>query len=179
MNEKTGDEGAVKFHLSLNVADLGRAVAFYRTLFDREPAKRHDDYAKFEMDDPPVVFSLAPHAPGPGGSLSHVREHYVTHAFDGAIPHESVSVDEVRLTGTFNAGLEETERACVVAESLRVLKQGGKVVVHRLMADRPLPGAPPRVPGLAAMVSRVGGVRGVGQAFQPEVLVSEESGWKA
>jgi hypothetical protein len=36
----------VKFHLSLNVTDLGKAVAFYRVLFDTEPAKCHDDYAK-------------------------------------------------------------------------------------------------------------------------------------
>src|SRR5262249_38668442 len=48
------------------------AVEFYRVLFGVEPAKRHDDYAKFELDDPPVVFSLVPHPPGPGASLSHV-----------------------------------------------------------------------------------------------------------
>src|SRR5271156_3908714 len=65
-------ETPVKFHLSLNATDLARSVAFYRVLFGRDPAKRHDDYAKFELDDPPVVFSLAPRAPGPGGSLSHL-----------------------------------------------------------------------------------------------------------
>jgi catechol 2,3-dioxygenase-like lactoylglutathione lyase family enzyme len=65
-------EEPVKFHLSLNVPDLGRAVEFYALLFGRPPAKRHDDYAKFELDDPPVVFSLAPHRPGPGASLSHL-----------------------------------------------------------------------------------------------------------
>ena len=65
-------ETPVKFHLSLNVTDLGRSIAFYRVLFGVEPAKRHDDYAKFELDDPPVVFSLVPRRPGPGGSLSHL-----------------------------------------------------------------------------------------------------------
>ena len=64
-------EEPIKFHLSLNVPDLGRAVEFYRVLFGTDPAKRHDDYAKFELDDPPVVFSLVPHPPGPGASLSH------------------------------------------------------------------------------------------------------------
>jgi SAM-dependent methyltransferase len=68
----TATGAAVKFHLSLNVTDLGRAVEFYRVLFDRGPAKRHDDYAKFELDDPPVVLSLVPHPPGPGLSLSHL-----------------------------------------------------------------------------------------------------------
>src|SRR5258707_7312677 len=65
-------ETPVKFHLSLNVSDLERSVAFYRVLFGLEPAKHHDDYAKFELEDPPVVFSLVPRKPGSGGSLSHV-----------------------------------------------------------------------------------------------------------
>jgi extradiol dioxygenase family protein len=62
----------VKFHLSLNVPDLGRAVEFYSLLFGTGPTKRHADYAKFEVADPPVVFSLAPHPSGPGASLSHL-----------------------------------------------------------------------------------------------------------
>src|SRR5262245_14592643 len=63
-------EPIIKFHLSLNVTDLPRSVDFYRVLFGVEPAKRHYDYAKFELADPPLVFSLVPRAPGPGGSLS-------------------------------------------------------------------------------------------------------------
>ncbi len=65
-------EEPVRFHLSLNVPDLGRAVEFYSLLFGTKPAKRHDDYAKFDLDDPPVVFSLVPHPPGSGSSLSHL-----------------------------------------------------------------------------------------------------------
>jgi catechol 2,3-dioxygenase-like lactoylglutathione lyase family enzyme len=64
--------GPVKFHTSLNVSDLARSVAFYRVLFDREPAKRHSDYAKFEVDEPPLILSLIPGRPGPGGNLNHV-----------------------------------------------------------------------------------------------------------
>jgi catechol 2,3-dioxygenase-like lactoylglutathione lyase family enzyme len=61
-----------KFHMSLSVTDLARAVAFYRVLFGVEPAKQFADYAKFELDDPPVIFSLTPHPPGPaGGVLGH------------------------------------------------------------------------------------------------------------
>jgi catechol 2,3-dioxygenase-like lactoylglutathione lyase family enzyme len=58
------EEPTVKFHLSLNVTDLDRAIDFYQVLFGAPPAKRHDDYAKFEVDDPPVVFSLVPRAAG-------------------------------------------------------------------------------------------------------------------
>ena len=60
------------FHLSLNVASLARAIDFYRVLFDMEPAKRHDDYAKFEVAEPPVVFSLVPHATGKDAERSRV-----------------------------------------------------------------------------------------------------------
>jgi catechol 2,3-dioxygenase-like lactoylglutathione lyase family enzyme len=63
---------AVRFHLSLNVQNLERSVAFYRVLFGAEPAKHRPDYAKFELDDPPVVLSLEPAAHGGGGALNHV-----------------------------------------------------------------------------------------------------------
>ena len=61
-----------KFHLSLNVSDLNRSVAFYRVLFGLDPAKHHADYAKFEVESPPTVFSLIPGRAGAGGSLNHV-----------------------------------------------------------------------------------------------------------
>jgi catechol 2,3-dioxygenase-like lactoylglutathione lyase family enzyme len=63
---------AVRFHLSLNVTNLERSVAFYRILFGKEPAKCRPDYAKFELDDPPLVLSLEPTPPGPGGALNHL-----------------------------------------------------------------------------------------------------------
>jgi len=47
-------------HVSLNVADLDRAVAFYRSMFGVEPTRHHPDYAKFEIADPPLVLSLEP-----------------------------------------------------------------------------------------------------------------------
>ena len=61
-----------KFHLSLNVSNLERSVAFYRVLFGIEPAKRQVDYAKFELDEPPVVLSLIPIAAAPGGAMNHI-----------------------------------------------------------------------------------------------------------
>jgi len=61
----------VRFHLSINVSDLGRSVNFFKTLFGTEPAKRRDDYAKFELNDPPLVLSLEPHAPDGRGALNH------------------------------------------------------------------------------------------------------------
>ncbi len=63
---------ARKFHASLNVSDLARSIAFYRVLFGVEVAKQRPDYAKFELDDPPLVLSLIPGRPGAGGNLNHV-----------------------------------------------------------------------------------------------------------
>lgn len=68
--ELTG--GPVRFHLSLNVADLGRSIEFFRAFFGIEPAKRRSDYAKFELDEPPLVLSLEPFAAPPGGNLNHL-----------------------------------------------------------------------------------------------------------
>jgi hypothetical protein len=62
---------AVRFHLSLNVSDLGLFVPFFRALFGTEPAKQRTDYAKFEINDPPLVLSLEPHNPGGRGALNH------------------------------------------------------------------------------------------------------------
>jgi catechol 2,3-dioxygenase-like lactoylglutathione lyase family enzyme len=60
-----------RFHLSLNVGDLTRSVKFFQALLGAEPAKLRDDYAKFEIDDPPLVLSLEPNGVGAGGSLNH------------------------------------------------------------------------------------------------------------
>ncbi len=62
----------IRFHLSLNVSDLARSIDFYRILFGTEPAKRRPDYAKFELDDPPLVLSLEPTPRPTGGPLNHL-----------------------------------------------------------------------------------------------------------
>jgi len=61
-----------RFHISLNVKSLDRSVEFFRVFLGREPAKCRADYAKFEMDDPPLVLSLEPFAAQPGGNLNHL-----------------------------------------------------------------------------------------------------------
>jgi catechol 2,3-dioxygenase-like lactoylglutathione lyase family enzyme len=63
---------AIRFHLSLNVSDLAPSIDFYRILFGIEPAKLRPDYAKFELDDPPLVLSLEPTARPTGGPLNHL-----------------------------------------------------------------------------------------------------------
>lgn len=62
----------VRFHLSLNVSDISRSLSFYQTLFGMGPAKVRADYAKFELNDPPLVLSLEPRVPGKDGVLNHM-----------------------------------------------------------------------------------------------------------
>ncbi|HVC94956.1 MAG TPA: ArsI/CadI family heavy metal resistance metalloenzyme [Pirellulales bacterium] len=61
-----------RFHLSLNVGNLTRSVEFFEAMLGVPPAKLRDDYAKFEIDDPPLVLSLEPHGVSAGGALNHV-----------------------------------------------------------------------------------------------------------
>jgi catechol 2,3-dioxygenase-like lactoylglutathione lyase family enzyme len=63
---------SIRFHLSLNVSNLARSIDFYRILFGVEPAKRRTDYAKFELNDPPLVLSLEPTPRAVGGPLNHL-----------------------------------------------------------------------------------------------------------
>jgi catechol 2,3-dioxygenase-like lactoylglutathione lyase family enzyme len=211
----------VKFHLSLNVAELNRSVTFYQTLFGIEPAKCRPDYAKFELQDPPLVLSLEPTAAGKGGALNHagfrlpdvaalvemqrrleaagvrtqrqegveccyarqtkfwvtdpdqtlweiyVLEEDIVHRGAGQsrdemlpavnglvspevswehrlgdpvperIPLEDGTASEVRLRGSFNAAIAETELKRLLKESRRILRPGGRLAVHNLVADRP------------------------------------------
>jgi catechol 2,3-dioxygenase-like lactoylglutathione lyase family enzyme len=243
--------GVTKFHFALNVSNLQRSIDFYRVLFGVPPAKQYADYAKFELSQPPLVFSLVPNPPGSGGSLSHFGlpvansedvqavadrlaaagleiscqqgtvcgyarqdkvwvadpdrnfwEIYIDHedvdpetmraSFDGIappigsspspqsveqsaivwehrilmplpdrIPYEDGTVEEVRLVGTFNDDLSETQRAQLLAEASRVLRPGGTLSVHGLVASQSLSELPP-LPGIAGLVRRV--------PFEPEPL---------
>ena len=78
----------VKFHASLNVSDLGRAVRFYQALFGVGPAKHYPDYAKFEVWTPPLVLSLKPKRACAGGPLNHLGLRLLS-----VIRHEDVIAD--------------------------------------------------------------------------------------
>jgi len=66
-----GATAVVKFHLSLNVSDLERSLRFYSALLNAEPVKIYANYAKFELEEPPVILSLKPHRASRGGPLNH------------------------------------------------------------------------------------------------------------
>ncbi len=62
------------FHAAIYVRSIPEAVEQYRKLLGIEPAKVHHDYAKFELQDPPVIFSL--NVGGEPGKLSHLGIRY-------------------------------------------------------------------------------------------------------
>ena len=62
------------FHVAVYVRSIPEAVEQYRKLLGIEPAKVKHDYAKFELEDPPVIFSL--NAGGEPGKLSHLGIRY-------------------------------------------------------------------------------------------------------
>jgi catechol 2,3-dioxygenase-like lactoylglutathione lyase family enzyme len=62
------------FHVSIHVKDIPTAVEQYKKMLGLEPAKVKADYAKFEIADPPVIFSLT--LGGEPGTVSHLGIRY-------------------------------------------------------------------------------------------------------
>ena len=62
----------LKAHVALNVEDTEKSIDFYRVLFDLEPAKVRDGYAKFDVVVPPLNLSLNRARAKESGRLSHL-----------------------------------------------------------------------------------------------------------
>ncbi|MEI9984398.1 MAG: ArsI/CadI family heavy metal resistance metalloenzyme [Aliidongia sp.] len=48
-----------RLHVHIAVDDLAKSIGFYSTLFGTAPTVRHDDYAKWMLDDPRVNFAIS------------------------------------------------------------------------------------------------------------------------
>lgn len=62
----------LKPHLAINVRDVSTSIKFYRNLFGVEPVKVRTGYAKFEVTNPPLNFTLNQGAFQEAGALSHL-----------------------------------------------------------------------------------------------------------
>lgn len=60
----------LKPHVSLNVADVDRSVAFYRKAFGVAPSKQRPGYAKFDLEAPALNLTMV-EAPRTGVNASH------------------------------------------------------------------------------------------------------------
>lgn len=63
---------ALKAHLAINVKDVTRSVEFYKKMFGIEPSKVRTGYAKFDVQNPPLNFTLNQHSFNETGVLSHL-----------------------------------------------------------------------------------------------------------
>jgi catechol 2,3-dioxygenase-like lactoylglutathione lyase family enzyme len=95
--------GALKAHLAINVRNVQGSIEFYRRMFGIEPAKVRQGYAKFDVANPPLNFSLNEAAFTEPGALSHMgiqvastedvlamRDRW---ASEGLIPREEMKTD--------------------------------------------------------------------------------------
>jgi catechol 2,3-dioxygenase-like lactoylglutathione lyase family enzyme len=63
---------ALKAHVAIHVRDVSKSIEFYQRLFGIEPSKVRTGYAKFDVANPPLNFTLNEGASGEHGVLSHL-----------------------------------------------------------------------------------------------------------
>lgn len=94
---------AWKAHLAIKVRSVESSIAFYRRMFGIEPSKVRQGYAKFDVANPPLNFTLNEAPFGERGALSHMgiqvastddvlltRDRW---ASQGLIPREEMKTD--------------------------------------------------------------------------------------
>ena len=62
----------MKTHISINVSDVKKSIEFYTKMFGVAPFKVKEDYAKFDVANPPLNFTMNQLPFAKGGSLSHL-----------------------------------------------------------------------------------------------------------
>src|SRR3954462_15076450 len=68
MNEVT----ALKAHLAINVKNVERSIDFYKKMLGIAPSKVRTGYAKFDVQNPPLNFTLNQVPFSGPGALSHL-----------------------------------------------------------------------------------------------------------
>ena len=61
-----------KAHVAIHVKNVTASIEFYRKLFGIEPSKARNGYAKFDVSNPPLNFTLNEGTCGEHGNLSHL-----------------------------------------------------------------------------------------------------------
>lgn len=115
------------FHLSLDVPDLDRAIAFYEQLFGQEPAKRKPGYAKFELADPPVALAL-----------QQARRPALSHLGIRVGATEQVEAAGIRLRRSGLVTLDERDTSCCYARQDKVWvadPAGNRWEVYTVLGD--------------------------------------------
>lgn len=96
-----------RFHVNVDVADLGKSIEFYRTLFGEDPTVVKPDYAKWMLQDPRVNFSISQSSRGAG--IDHIGLQADTMSELGEI--------QERLRSAGEQTLEQPDVECCYARS--------------------------------------------------------------
>lgn len=104
---------SVKVHLSLNVNDLGRAVAFYEAFFGVPAHKRRPGYANFDVSEPPLKLSLEERPAGEPAALS--RAGALNHLGLQVAHRDQVDAARERLIASGLATFDERDTTCCYA----------------------------------------------------------------
>jgi catechol 2,3-dioxygenase-like lactoylglutathione lyase family enzyme len=121
-----------RVQLALRVSDLEGPIAFYRSLFGVEPAKRRPGYANFAVAEPPLKLVLIEGEPDRPTALDHLGVEVGT--------TDEVSAASARLSGQGLATLEENDTTCCYALQDKVWVHGpGREPweVYTVKADAP------------------------------------------
>jgi catechol 2,3-dioxygenase-like lactoylglutathione lyase family enzyme len=62
----------LKAHLAIKVRDVKQSIEFYRKMFGIEPSKVRTGYAKFDVQTPPLNFTLNEVPFNDSGAISHM-----------------------------------------------------------------------------------------------------------
>ena len=97
----------MRLHVNLTVGDIAESVRFYSSLFGAQPALLKEDYAKWELADPPIHLAVTTH--GARSGVDHL----------GIQLEDSDQLREItaRLTATPTPVLEQENTACCYAKS--------------------------------------------------------------
>ena len=61
-----------RMHVAVNCSDLEKSLEFYKSFFGTDPTKVKENYAKFELDQPALHFSLNERPFSKDGVLNHL-----------------------------------------------------------------------------------------------------------
>jgi catechol 2,3-dioxygenase-like lactoylglutathione lyase family enzyme len=72
MTKEKTEVTALKAHLAINVRNVEQSIEFYTKLLGINPSKVRTGYAKFDVQNPPLNFTLNQVPFGSAGALSHL-----------------------------------------------------------------------------------------------------------
>jgi catechol 2,3-dioxygenase-like lactoylglutathione lyase family enzyme len=61
----------MRTHISIDVAEVRDSVEFYKKIFGQDPQKQTEGYAKFDLKNPALNFSMRSHKGFPASRVSH------------------------------------------------------------------------------------------------------------